>query len=253
MVARDIEEFLGIAPKAEIHPDYSIAEGTAIQAAIISGELNGSNSIIMTDVNPYTLGVRVVEGFSDDCMSVIIPRNVTIPVTRHKIYYTNTDGQSTAHIEVYQGESRTASKNHRLGEFKVTDIPYAPAGEESVDVSFSYNQNGMLHVSAVLVSTGKEASISINMMDAESTKEERIDVSNWKTSSISGDYRTVIRRAEKSLKHIEPYLDEEDKDLAEEIEEHLYLLKKAIIDEDTAEADTLEDYLLELIEGAYDE
>ena len=75
----------------------------------------------------------------------------------------------------------------------------------------------------------------------------------WKTSSISGDYRTVIRRAEKSLKHIEPYLDEEDKDLAEEIEEHLYLLKKAIIDEDTAEADTLEDYLLELIEGAYDE
>lgn len=253
MVARDIEEFLGIAPKAEIHPDYSIAEGTAIQAAIISGELNGSNSIIMTDVNPYTLGVRVVEGFSDDCMSVIIPRNVTIPVTRHKIYYTNTDGQSTAHIEVYQGESRTASKNHRLGEFKVTDIPYAPAGEESVDVSFSYNQNGMLHVSAVLVSTGKEASISINMMDAESTKEERIDVSNWKTASISGDYRTVIRRAEKSLKHIEPYLDEEDKDLAEEIEEHLYRLKKAIIDEDTAEADTLEDYLLKLIEEAYDE
>lgn len=252
-IARDIEEFLGIAPKTEIHPDYSIAEGTAIQAAIISGELSGNDRIVITDVNPYTLGVRVVENFSDDCMSVIIPRNVTIPVTRHRVYYTCVDGQSTASIEVYQGESRKASKNHRLGEFKVTDIPYALAGEESVDVSFSYNQNGMLHVSAVLNSTGKEASIAINMMDAEAPEEERIDVSGWKKSPMSRDYRTVIRRAEKCLKHLEAYADEEAIDMAEEIEEQLYFLKKAIIEEDMDEADALEDDLLELIEEAYDE
>lgn len=253
LVAKDIEAFLGIAPKADIHPDYSIAEGTAIQAAIIGGELTGSDSIIMTDVNPYTLGVRAVTSYSHDYMSVVIPRNVTIPVTRHQIYHTYVDGQREAEIQVYQGESRVASQNHLLGKFTVANIPYAPAGKEALDVSFSYNQNGMLQVSAILVSTGQEASISINMMDADPTAEERIDVSAWKTSPIAGDYRGLIRRSEKCLKHLEAKTDEYTEELARELEEKLYFLKKAIIDEDMTEADSLEEEILELMEEAYDE
>lgn len=253
LVAQDIEAFLGIAPKTEIHPDYSIAEGTAIQAAIISGELTGSNSIIMTDVNPYTLGVRAVNFYSDDYMSVVIPRNITIPVTRHQIYHTYVDGQQKAEIQVYQGESRIASQNHLLGKFTVDNIPYAAAGEEAVDVSFSYNQNGMLHVSAMLVSTGQEASMSINMMDADPAAEEQIDTSAWKTSPIAGDYRGLIRRSEKCLKELTAKSDEYTAELAEELEEKLYLLKKAIIEEDMTEADICEEEILELMEEAYDE
>lgn len=92
----------------------------------------------MTDVNPYTRGVRCLTEFSPDFMSVIIPRNTTIPVTRYQTYYTSYDGQQAAQVEVYQGESRRASRNHLPGSFLLEGIPSAPAGKESLKISFSY-------------------------------------------------------------------------------------------------------------------
>ena len=250
LIARDIENFLGIVPASELDPDYSVAEGTAIQAGIISGEIDSESSVVMTDVNPYTLGVRVVTDFSTDYMSVIIPRNVTIPVTRHQTYYTANDYQREAMIEVYQGESRSVSRNHFLGEFTVNDIPPAPMGKEAVDVSFSYNQNGMLTVSAVLVSTGKETSISINMMESEA--EKRIDVDKWKESPFAADYRSVVRRGEKFLKNLKEAArkqpDEGWDEAARELEELIYQLKKAILKEDLEKADALEEEIRDFME-----
>lgn len=105
-VRREIRGLLGIEPSAAIHPDYSIAEGAAVQAGIIGGAVETEKSLVMTDVNPYTLGVRTTDGYSSDVMSVIIPRNVTIPTTRRERYYTAWDDQDTVSVQVYQGNTR---------------------------------------------------------------------------------------------------------------------------------------------------
>ena len=223
-----------------------MAAGAAIQAGIIQGTIDSDESIVMTDVNPYTLGVRVATDYSTDHMSVIIPRNVTIPTTRHQVYYTLYDYQNAANIEVYQGESRTASRNHLLGKFLIEGIPEKPAGKESIDVSFSYNQNGMLNVSAMLTSTGREMSIAIDMM--ESGEKERIDVSDWKSSPFAGDYRSILRRGEKLLKNLQQEEDEESRELARELEDAVYQLKKAVLESDLEKADDYEEDIRNLLD-----
>lgn len=231
LVRRDIESYLGKKPDAAVDPDYAVAQGAAVQAAIISGQIDESSEIIMTDVNPYTLGVRAISGYDDEFMSVIIPRNKTIPTTKKRKFYTSWDGQTIAVIEVYQGESSSIRYNHCIGEFKLRGIPPRAAGKEEIEVSFSYNQNGMLQVTGTIVSTGEEASIDIDMLN---TKEKRIDVSSWKSSALAGDYRTFVRRAEKWLKN-----HSDDK----KVEELLYQMKKAVLEEDDERAEDLEESL----------
>ncbi len=231
LVRRDIEAYFGKKPEAAIDPDYAVAQGAAIQAAIISGQIDESSEIVMTDVNPYTLGIRALHGYDDDYMSVIIPRNKTIPTTKKQKYYTSWDGQTMAVIEVYQGESSSTRYNHCIGEFTLSGIPSERAGKEAIDISFSYNQNGMLQVTGVIVSTGEEASIDIDMLN---TKEKRIDVSGWRSSELAGDYRAAIRRAEKWMKTHEG---------DQKVDELLYRLKKAILEEDDPQAEVLADKL----------
>lgn len=245
IVAKDIEQYLGIVPSRAVNPDYAVAEGAAIQAGIIQGTIRQEDSIMMTDVNPYTLGIRVMDGMTDDRMSVIIPRNVTIPTTRNQIYYTSWDYQTEAHIVIYQGESAIASSNHFLGDFVVQNIPAKIAGKEKLGVEFSYNMNGMLDVKATILSTGADASIKINMLE-NSEAEEQIDVSKWKEAPGAKQFRTIIRRVEKALKNseiqYEPFLEEE-------LEENLYELKKALIAENLEAAKEAEEELLDLLEG----
>lgn len=243
LVERQIRELLGKEPSAAIHPDYSIAEGAAVQAGIISGAVDEENSVVMTDVNPYTLGIRVMDDVSADRMSVIIPRNVTIPVTRKETYYTSWNGQQTALIEVYQGDHRTASRNHKVGNFEIGGIPPAPAGKEEIEVSFTYNLNGILQVSAKVASTGKEASVTIDMADEETDRPK--DVSGWKNSPIAREYRTWIRRGEKAVKTA---LSRGEREWAEDLESLLYDLKLAILQEDQDWADDLEDELMDCLE-----
>lgn len=228
LVRKDLEEYLGKTPAAAVDPDYAVAQGAAVQAAIISGQIDESSEIMMTDVNPYTLGVHTINGYDDDYMSVIIPRNKTIPTTKKQRYYTSGDYQTAAIIEVYQGESSSVQYNHCIGKFVLKGIPAKIAGKEAIDVSFSYNQNGMLQVTGTIVSTGEEAMIDIDMLN---TKEKRKDVSDWKESELAGEFRAVIRRTEKWLKN-----HKEDK----ELEELLYQLKKAILEDDDWQADMLE-------------
>lgn len=244
IVAKDIERYLGIAPSQAVNPDYAVAEGAAIQAGIIQGTILQEDSIMMTDVNPYTLGIRVEDGMTDDRMSVIIPRNVTIPTTRSQIYYTSWDYQTEAHIEVYQGESAIASSNHFLGDFVVQDIPIQKAGEEKIGVEFSYNMNGMLDVKATILSTKADASIKINMLETRET-EEQIDVSKWREAPDAKQYRTIIRRAEKALKNPEiqyqPFFEED-------LKESLYFLKKALVTEDPEAAKEAEEELMDMLD-----
>ena len=242
LVARDIEALLGKKPDHAIDPDFSVAQGAAIQAGIIAGELDGADALIMTDVCPYTLGIQVWDGITADCMSTIIPRNTTIPVTKKETYWTSWDYQNKTEIAVYQGESRQVSRNHFLGNFMLEGIPERKAGEESIDVEFSYNQNGILDVKATIVSTHKDMAVTIDLMDSGKKK---TDVSEWKQSSCAGEYRTVIRRGERFESRCKKNKEDE---LLVEIQELLYLLKKAILEENTEEADDLADEIRELIE-----
>ena len=242
LVARDIEALLGKKPDHAIDPDFSVAQGAAIQAGIIAGELDGADALIMTDVCPYTLGIQVWDGITADCMSTIIPRNTTIPVTKKETYWTSWDYQNKTEIAVYQGESRQVSRNHFLGNFMLEGIPERKAGEESIDVEFSYNQNGILDVKATIVSTHKDMAVTIDLMDSGKKK---TDVSEWKQSSCAGEYRTVIRRGERFESRCKKNGEDE---LLAEIQELLYLLKKAILEENTEEADDLADEIRELIE-----
>ena len=104
-----------------------------------------------------------------DSMSVIIPRNVTIPSAKEKTYYTFSDYQTEARVKVYQGESQIASSNHFLGEFELSGIPPKRSGKESIRIRFSYDLNGILDVRGTVVSTGQEASIRINMMGPDAS------------------------------------------------------------------------------------
>ena len=242
LVAKDIKEYLNIDPVQALNPDYAVAEGAAIQAGIIQGAFEQESSIIITDVNPYTLGVRVTDGFMDNRMDVVIPRNVTIPATRSETYSTYADFQTKASIEVYQGESMSVDSNHFLGEFTIQDIPAKRAGIEKIRVEFSYNLNGMLHVTASIPSTGADASIVINMMQETKTKE---DVSQWKQSPYAKQFRTVIRRAERMLKSPGT---KSFPTFTEALEDNLYLLKKAIMEEDLETAREAEEELLNILD-----
>lgn len=244
MISRDIEAYLHQHPSAAVNPDYAVAEGTAIQAGMIDGILSGEDSIVMTDVNPYTLGVRALNQFGEDYMSVVIPRNVTIPVVRKRDYYTSFDGQTEAHIEVYQGDSKDVEENHFLGDFILSGIPFGEAGKEQVDVEFSYNLNGMLEVKARIASSGQEAGVEINMLNTELSDKKPIDVSGWKNSKYAKRFRTVIRRAERGLNNEEvqnmPFY-------SVDLEESLYDLKLALLDDDLETAQEIEKEILDML------
>ena len=253
MIAADIEAYLGKAPDVPVNPDYAVSEGAAIQAAIISGSIDPSEGLVMTDVNSYSLGVRCLNDDDYDYFSVIIPRNVTIPVSRTERYYTSFPGQEVVDIEIYQGEKRSASANHYLGEFRLSGIPANYSSQESIDIAFSYNLNGMLDITATVVSTGKDATISINMQnqtpyteDAEEEEDLQISNDDWKESPIADEYRSIIRRTERALKRTDNEL------LKLKLKTLLDELKAAIANEDEDDADELEDNLNELLENTED-
>lgn len=247
-VQADIRDYLGQEPAALVNPDFAVAEGAAVQGAIISGELRSEDSLVMTDVCPYTLGIEVMSNCHPDCMSVIIPRNMTIPVTRSEIYSTSADMQEEADICIYQGESVVASRNNFLGRFRISGIPPAPMYQEKITVEFSYNLDGILSVTASLVSTGNKESLMVDMMEAQVKRDTQVDVSNWKAADGAGKYRTIIRRAERLLHNQEFKLFKED---VKELEEILYLLKVEIVEQrgNLEEAKLLEEEIMEFLDA----
>ena len=244
LVSQDLQEFLGIVPVSEVHPDYCVAQGAAICAAMIAGELDEDNGLVMTDVNPYTLGIRTADYFDDNIMSVIIPRNVTIPVTKHDTFSTLYPGQTSVDVEVYQGESEVASENHFLGRFLLDGIPVS-VEKEKLDIAFTYNINGMLQVEATVIKTGKKANLTIDLMDGK--KEDTADVSNWKDAACASAYRSVIRRAEKKLNQESGNGTKENAKL----KKLLYRLKKAILEEDEFRADEIADDVEDILTQQY--
>ena len=249
-VRKFIENVMGKEPMSLVDPDLAVVRGAAVQAGILNEELSSEKDIMITDVCPYTLGIAVlgyIGGFPvPDVYDVIIPRNVTIPVVREKIYGTVQDNQKAVEISVYQGEYKKASLNNLLGEFKLEGIPAAPAFKEKIKVSFSYDVNGILQTEGVIVSTGDNAVITVETTGVKIVEE--VDLEKWKDMPNARKYRAVVNKAQRIIDSREAGIFEL------EMDELIRDLKKGLIKGwDGKKLDELRDDLQEAINDATEE
>ncbi|TAF09354.1 MAG: molecular chaperone DnaK [Nostocales cyanobacterium] len=154
MVKQLVQDLIGIEPSENVNPDEVVAVGAAIQAGILAGEMK---DVLLLDVTPLSLGLETIGGV----MKKLIPRNTTIPVRRSDIFSTSENNQNSVEIHIVQGEREMAADNKSLGRFKLYGIPPAPRGIPQVQVSFDIDANGILQVTALDRTTGREQSITI--------------------------------------------------------------------------------------------
>jgi molecular chaperone DnaK len=154
MVIRTVSEFFGRQPCQDINPDEVVGIGAALQAAILQGEVK---DLILLDVTPLSLGIETHGAL----FTKIIERNSTIPTKKSMIFTTVADNQTTVEVHVLQGERGIASENRSLGRFDLVGIPPAPRGVPQIEVTFSIDSNGIVHVNARDLATGKEQSIEV--------------------------------------------------------------------------------------------
>ncbi len=153
-VQKLVQDLFGKEPHKGVNPDEVVAVGAAIQAGVLAGEVH---DLLLLDVTPLSLGVETLGSVTD----IVIPRNTTIPTRKSKVYSTADDSQTQVEIHVLQGERPMAHDNRTLGRFHLVGIPPAPRGIPQVEVTFDIDANGILHVSAKDLGTGKEQKIQI--------------------------------------------------------------------------------------------
>ncbi|MCA8924658.1 MAG: molecular chaperone DnaK [Planctomycetes bacterium] len=149
-----VREIFGKDPHKGVNPDEVVAMGAAIQGAVLSGD---KGDMLLLDVTPLSLGIET----KGEIMTVMIPRNTTIPTQKKEIYSTAADSQPAVDVRVFQGERKMANDNRLLGVFRLDGIPPAPAGVPKIEVTFDINANGILNVTAKDTATGKEQKIQI--------------------------------------------------------------------------------------------
>ena len=182
-------QFFGKKTSKEIDPDEAVAMGAAIQAGMLTGEVQG---ISLADVTPLTLGVRTIGGVA----SPVIPRNATIPCTKSLVLATVNDWQRAMDIQVYQGEDHSFEKNEMLGKFTFSGIPPAPSGVAKIEISFNIDTNGILNVRARDKNTGNEKDITITSSSGLSKEDVERLARDFETSNNAN---TPTYKAERLL------------------------------------------------------
>ena len=150
-----VKSYLGKEPNKSINPDEVVAAGAAIQGGVLMGDVK---DVLLLDVTPLSLGIETLGGV----FTKIIERNTTVPVKKSQVFSTAADNQPAVSIVVLQGERAKAADNHRLGEFNLEGIPAAPRGIPQIEVTFDIDANGIVHVSAKDLGTGKENQVTIS-------------------------------------------------------------------------------------------
>ena len=164
LVQQKVADFFGKEARRDVNPDEAVAMGAAIQAAVLSGDVN---DVLLLDVTPLTLGIETLGGVA----SPLIDKNTTIPTKKSQVFSTADDNQTAVTIHVVQGERKQAAENKSLGRFDLSDIPPSPRGMPQIEVSFDLDANGILNVSAKDKATGKEQSIIIKASSGLSDEE----------------------------------------------------------------------------------
>jgi len=243
-----VENFTGKKPYKNINPDEAVAIGAAIQAGVLGGEVK---DILLLDVTPLTLGIETLGGIA----TPLIPRNTTIPTRKSQIFSTAADNQPSVELHVLQGERGIASENKTLGRFTLDGIPPAPRGVPQIEVTFDIDANGILHVSAKDLGTGREQSISIQkpggltdaeiermIKDAELHAEE--DRKRKEEVETRNNAETLINAAEKTLKEAGDVATEDQKS---KVNAAIDDLKKALEGKDAEEIKAKTEALQEAI------
>ena len=223
-----VENFFGKKPNKGINPDEVVAAGAAIQGGVLMGDVK---DILLLDVTPLSLGIETAGGV----FTKMIEKNTTIPVKKSQVYSTYADNQTAVTINVLQGERARAADNHSLGNFNLEGIPAAPRGVPQIEVTFDIDANGIVHVSAKDLGTGKENNVTIsgssNLSKADierMTKEAEANAEEDKKFQELVEARNkadqLISATEKTLKENPDKVTEGDK---KNIEDAIEELKKA--------------------------